>query len=97
MIFDTPNHLVTGLSVFVLAGSGAVAQLVFGRTRALAGRRAGSLALSVGMLMIVLSAAEDSPRAADVGAVSAAPASASRSSARCARCRWRSRTSTARR
>ena len=31
-LFHTDDHLVAGLSVFALAGSGAVAQLLFGRT-----------------------------------------------------------------
>ncbi len=42
-LFHTSNHLVTGLGVFALAGSGAVAQLVFGRSRGL-GRRGVRLA-----------------------------------------------------
>src|SRR3954470_6251488 len=31
-MFQTDNHFVTGLSVFALAGSGAAAQLIFGRS-----------------------------------------------------------------
>src|SRR6185312_5456997 len=37
-LFHTNDHLVAGLSVFALAGSGAAAQLLFGRT-AVARRR----------------------------------------------------------
>ena len=36
-LLHTDNHLVTGLGVFALAGSGALAQLIFGRTRAVGG------------------------------------------------------------
>src|SRR3954471_895295 len=59
-MFQTDNHFVTGLGVFALAGSGAAAQLIFGRSAAWAGAAYGSLALAAGMLLIVLSAASDS-------------------------------------
>lgn len=59
-LFHTPNHLVVGLSIFALAGSGAAAQLLFGRTAPWAGAAFGSLALAAGMVMIVLSAAAGS-------------------------------------
>jgi MFS family permease len=59
-LFHTSNHLVTGLGIFALAGSGAVAQLLFGRSAPWAGAAYGSLALSAGMVLIVLSAASDS-------------------------------------
>jgi MFS family permease len=60
VIFETSNHFVTGLSVVVLAGSGAIAQLVFGRTAPWLGTSAGSIALAFGVLVIVLASAEDS-------------------------------------
>jgi MFS family permease len=60
-LFHTDNHLVAGVGVFVLAGSGAAAQLLFGRTPPWLGASAGSVALAVGLLLIVTSAAEDSP------------------------------------
>src|SRR3954467_11721983 len=60
-LFETSNHLVTGLGIFALAGSGAVAQLVFGRSAPWAGAAYGSLALSLGMVLIVLSAASETP------------------------------------
>jgi MFS family permease len=60
VVFETDNHLLTGLSVVVLAGSGAVAQLVFGRTAPWLGTAAGSVALATGLLIIVLAAAESS-------------------------------------
>jgi predicted MFS family arabinose efflux permease len=59
-LFHSSDHLVAGVGVFVLAGSAAVAQLVFGRTVPWAGAVGGSIALSVGMLMIVGSVVADS-------------------------------------
>jgi MFS family permease len=59
-LFNTTDHFVIGLSIFALAGSGAVAQLLFGRTVPWAGAAYGSLALSAGMVLIVLSAASGS-------------------------------------
>jgi MFS family permease len=59
-LFDTGNHLVTGLSIFVLAGAGSLGQLVFGRTRPWVAAAAGSVALAAGLLVIVLAAATDS-------------------------------------
>src|SRR4051812_48756351 len=51
VILDTQNHIVTALSVVVLAGSATVAQLVFGRSAPWLGTAAGSLALSGGLLI----------------------------------------------
>ena len=59
-LFHSSDHLVAGVGVFVLAGSAAVAQLAFGRTAPWAGAVGGSIALSVGMLMIVGSVVADS-------------------------------------
>ena len=59
-LFHSSNHLVAGVGVFVLAASGATAQLVFGRTEPWLGASAGSVALAIGLLLIVTSAAEDS-------------------------------------
>ena len=47
-LFHTTDHLVAGLSVFALAGSGAAAQLLFGRTAPWLGAAAGSVALATG-------------------------------------------------
>jgi predicted MFS family arabinose efflux permease len=69
VVFGTQNHLVTGLSVVVLAGSGAVAQVVFGRAAPWLGTAAGSLALAGGLLIIVLAAVESSAALLLVGAV----------------------------
>jgi MFS family permease len=68
-LFHTSNHLVTGLSVFLLAGSGAVAQLAFGRSAPWAGAALGSVALAAGLGLIVASAAQDSAALFVVGAV----------------------------
>jgi MFS family permease len=59
-LFHTTNHLVAGVGVFALAGSAAVAQLVLGRTPPWAGAAAGSVALSSGMVLIVIAASTDS-------------------------------------
>jgi hypothetical protein len=60
LLFDSGDHLVAGIGVFVLAGAGSFAQLVFGRSRPWAGAVAGSIALSLGMLLIVAAVAADS-------------------------------------
>jgi MFS family permease len=52
-LFGSTNHLVTGISVFALAGTAAAAQLAFGRSAPWAGAAAGSVALAAGMIMIV--------------------------------------------
>jgi MFS family permease len=59
-LFQTDNHLVSGVPVFALAGSAAIGQLVFGRTAPWAGAAAGSVALAAGLVVIVLAAATDS-------------------------------------
>ncbi len=59
-LFHSGDHLVAGVGVFVLAGSAAVAQLVFGRAVPWASAVGGSIALSVGMLMIVGAVVADS-------------------------------------
>jgi MFS family permease len=59
-LFQTDNHLVSGVPVFALAGSAAIGQLVFGRTAPWASAAAGSVALAAGLVVIVLAAATDS-------------------------------------
>ena len=59
-LFHSTNHVVAGVGVFVLAGSAAVAQVVFGRTAPWAGAAGGSLALSAGMVLLVVATAADS-------------------------------------
>jgi hypothetical protein len=68
-LFNTDDHLVAGLGVFALAGSGAVAQLLFGRTAPWAGAAGGSIALSGGLLLMVAAAADESRALFLVGAV----------------------------
>ena len=68
-LFHTSDHLVAGLSVFALAGSGAAAQLAFGRTAPWAGAVGGSIALATGLLLIVLAAAEKSSAIYVAGAI----------------------------
>jgi MFS family permease len=68
-LFHTTNHLVTGAGVFALSGSAAVAQVVLGRTAPWAGAAGGSLALAAGMVLLVISAAEDSSSLYLAGAI----------------------------
>src|SRR3954471_14534061 len=68
-LFETHNHLVVGLTVFALAGSGAAGQIVFGRSTPWAAAAAGSVALSAGTLIIVLAAAEESSALLLAGAI----------------------------
>jgi hypothetical protein len=59
-LFHSTNHLVAGVGVFVLAGSGAAAQIAFGRTAPWAGAAGGSIALCAGMVLLVLATVSDS-------------------------------------
>jgi MFS family permease len=59
-LFDSTDHLVAAISIFMLAGCGSVAQLVFGRTAPWIGASAGSVALAIGLLVIVLASATQS-------------------------------------
>lgn len=59
-LFESSDHLVAGIGVFLLAGAASLAQLLFGRSRPWAGAAAGSIALSLGMLLIVAAVAADS-------------------------------------
>ena len=68
-LFQTDNHLVAGLGVFALAGSGAAAQFAFGRSAPWAGTAGGSLALATGMVAIVVAASTESPALFWIGAL----------------------------
>jgi MFS family permease len=68
-LFHTTNHLVSGVPVFALAGSAAIGQLVFGRTAPWVGAAAGSVALAVGLVVIVLAASTDSSALLLVGGI----------------------------
>ncbi len=95
-LFDTTNHLVAGVSVFALAGSAAIAQLVFGRSAPWAGATFGSLVLALGTVLIVISASAGLGRALPARRRDRRQRlGASPSSARCAPCRPRSRPSAA--
>jgi predicted MFS family arabinose efflux permease len=60
-VFATGNHLVTAISLFLLAGVGSLAQLAYGRRAAWAAVAGGSVALAAGVGLIALSAAEKAP------------------------------------
>lgn len=68
-LFHTTNHLLAGIGVFALSGAGAAAQLAFGRTAPWAGTAGGSLALSAGMVLLVIATAADSSLAYLAGTV----------------------------
>jgi predicted MFS family arabinose efflux permease len=68
-LFHTSDHLITGVGVFALTGSAAVAQLAFGRSAPWAAATGGSLALSTGMVLLVLAAAGDSSLVYLAGAI----------------------------
>ena len=70
-LFATDNHLIAGIGVFALAGTGSVAQLVFGRTAPWIGAAAGSVALAAGLLIIVAASSADSSALFIAGSVTA--------------------------
>jgi len=59
-LFHSTNHLVAGIGVFTLAGAGAASQLLFQRATPHMGAALGSVALSIGMVLIVLASSADS-------------------------------------
>jgi MFS family permease len=68
-VFGSQNHLVTVVSLFLLAGVGSVAQLAYGHRPAWVGVIAGSIALATGVLLIALSAADDAAAPLLIGSV----------------------------
>jgi MFS family permease len=68
-LLHTDNHIVTGLAVFSLAASGAIAQLAFGRSAPWAGTSGGSLALAIGMIAIVIAASTETTALFWLGAI----------------------------
>jgi MFS family permease len=68
-LFHTANQLVTGVGIFALTGAAAVSQIALGRTRPWAGAAGGSLALSAGMVLLVIAAKSDSSAIYLAGAV----------------------------
>ncbi len=68
-VFHSTDHFVTGIGVFLLAGSGALAQLLFGRAAPWLCASLGSVALAAGMVLIVLAAGSESGALYLLGAV----------------------------
>lgn len=68
-VFATDNQLVTGASLFLLAGVGSVAQLAYGRRPAWAGITGGSFALALGVGLIALAASEKAAAVLLIGSV----------------------------
>ncbi|HKZ15323.1 MAG TPA: MFS transporter [Solirubrobacterales bacterium] len=69
IVYKSDTHLVSGLGIFMLAISGAVSQLLFGRWAPWRGAVVGSLALAAGMGMIVAAAATTSAVLFTLGAI----------------------------
>jgi MFS family permease len=68
-LFESTNVVVDGIGIIVLAGSAALAQLVFGRTAPWIGASAGGVALAVGTALIVTSTAVSSSALFLIGSV----------------------------
>ena len=68
-LFETTNVVVAGAGIAALAGSAAVAQILFGRAPAWIGASAGSVALAVGTLTIVAATATNSSVAYLTGSI----------------------------
>ena len=68
-VFETGDHVVTGIGLFLLTGVGALAQLAYGRRAAWLGVAGGSVALAAGVALIALSASADSAAALLIGSV----------------------------
>ena len=68
-LFGTRNVVVAGIGIVFLAGSAAIAQILFGRAPAWIGASAGSVALAAGTMAIVAAAALDSSVVYLVGSV----------------------------
>lgn len=69
IVYHSNGHLVSSIAVFMLAISGAVSQLVFGRATPWISAVYGSLALALGMGLIVAASATDSAVLFTVGAI----------------------------
>jgi len=59
-LFETGNAIVSGIGIVALASAAAVAQLLTARVTPWVATALGSIALSAGMIMIVVAAASDS-------------------------------------
>jgi MFS family permease len=69
IVYKSDSHLVSGLGIFLLATSGAVSQLLFGRWAPWRGAVVGSPALAAGMGLIVAAAATSSAVLFTIGAI----------------------------
>ena len=69
IVYKSDAHLTTSLGIFLLAGAGAISQLLFGRLAPWRAAALGSLALAAGMGMIVAAAAADSAVLFTLGAI----------------------------
>jgi MFS family permease len=68
-LFGTTNVVVSGIGIVALAASASLSQLLLGRTAPWIGASAGSIALAVGILLIVAAAAIDSSATYLVGSI----------------------------
>src|SRR4051812_39112529 len=59
-LLDTTNAIASGIGIVALAAAATIAQLATARTAPWIAASAGSIALAIGMIMIVLAAATDS-------------------------------------
>ena len=69
IVYQSQSHLLAGIAVFMLAGTAAVAQVACGRSAPWAAAVYGSIALAVGMALIVTAAASTSPVLFTVGTI----------------------------
>ncbi len=70
IVYSSDNHVVvSGLAFFLLAGAATGSQLLFGRAAPWVGAVYGSLALGLGMAMIVAASAADSALLFTLGAI----------------------------
>lgn len=69
IVYKSESHLATSLGIFLLAGSGAISQILFGRLAPWRAAATGSLALAAGMGLIVAAAAADSAVLFTLGAI----------------------------
>jgi MFS family permease len=68
-VFESGDHVVTGLGLFLLTGVGALAQVAYGRRAAWLGVVGGSVALAAGAALIAVSASEGAAAPLLIGSV----------------------------
>lgn len=68
-LFNTSNVIVSAIGIVAIAGSGAISQLLLGRTAPWIGASGGSIALAAGMLLVVTAAASDSSATYLIGSI----------------------------